>query len=89
MPDSDGGTLDRVLAAEGAGVGGVLGDLHLLDRLAESRSVTDTVLSGHSCLSGPIDLKWREKHQSLAPFRGDTGLVEASGGEDAPLGHFG
>lgn len=53
VPDADGGALDGVLAAEGARVGGVLGDLHLLDRLAESGSVTDTVLSSHSGLSGP------------------------------------
>lgn len=35
MPDSDGSALNRVLPAEGAGVGGMLGDLHLLHLFSE------------------------------------------------------
>lgn len=49
VPDTDGVTLDSGLAAEGAGVLGVLGDFHLLDGLSERGTVS---LSIHvsSCL---------------------------------------
>ena len=40
LPDSDCLALHRVFAAEGAGVSGVLGNLHLLDLLAERGTVS-------------------------------------------------
>lgn len=40
VPDADGVTLDAGLAAEGADVLGVLGDLHLLDRLTQRGTVS-------------------------------------------------
>ena len=43
-------TLDGVLAAEGAGVAGVLRDFDLLHLLTERGTVTGTVLSGDADL---------------------------------------
>jgi hypothetical protein len=40
LPDADSLSLDAVLAAEGAGVSGVLGDFHLLDLLTEGGTVS-------------------------------------------------
>lgn len=40
VPDADGLALDGVLAAERAGVPGMLGDLHLLHLLSEGGTVT-------------------------------------------------
>ena len=45
LPDTDSGTLDSVLSAEGAGVAGVLRDLHLLDLLTERGTVSVGELS--------------------------------------------
>lgn len=39
-PDADAVSLDGRLAAEGAGVAGVLGDFHLLDLFAEGGAVS-------------------------------------------------
>lgn len=39
-------TLDGVLAAEGAGVGSVLRDFHLLHLLPERGTISGTVLAG-------------------------------------------
>lgn len=39
-PDADAVSFDRVLAAEGAGVAGVLGDFHLLDLFAEGGAIS-------------------------------------------------
>lgn len=52
VPDTGGVTLDGRLAAEGAGVLGVLGDFHLLHLLTQGGTVPGTVLSGHA------DLLW-------------------------------
>ena len=41
-------SLQTVLAAEGAGVGGVLRHLHLLHRLPERRTITRRVLASDS-----------------------------------------
>jgi hypothetical protein len=40
VPDSDGVTLDSILAAEGADVAGVLGDLHLLHLFSEGGAIS-------------------------------------------------
>ena len=50
-PDAHAGPLDGVLSAEGATVGGVLGDLDLTKELTEGGTVTGTVFSGDSDLS--------------------------------------
>lgn len=49
VPDADGVTLDAGLAAEGADVFGVLGDLHLLDRLTE-RGTVPLIVHVSNCL---------------------------------------
>lgn len=41
VPDTGGVTLDRVLAAEGAGVAGVLRDFNLLHLLTERGTITE------------------------------------------------
>lgn len=51
MPDTDGSPLDRVLATERAGVGGVLGDLHLLHLFSQRRTITRAVLADDADLS--------------------------------------
>lgn len=56
LPDADGLALDRVLAAESAGVLGVLRDLDLLDLATERGTVTGTVLSGDSNLDSALRL---------------------------------
>jgi hypothetical protein len=45
------------LAAEMAGILGVLCDLHLLDRLTEGGTIPGTVLPDNSNLLGPLGLK--------------------------------
>jgi len=52
VPDSHALSLQRVLAAEGAGVGGVLRHLHLLHRLPERRTITRRVLASDSDFLG-------------------------------------
>lgn len=47
VPDADGVTLNAGLAAEGADVLGVLGDLHLLDRLTQRGTVSLQVFGQH------------------------------------------
>lgn len=56
LPDADSLALDRVLAAESAGVLGVLRDLDLLDLTTERGTVTGTVLSGDSNLDSALRL---------------------------------
>lgn len=51
MPDAYGRTLDRVLSAERASVGGVLSDFHFLHLFSERRSITGTILSDNADLS--------------------------------------
>lgn len=48
VPDTGGVALDGGLSAEGAGVGSVLRDFHLLDLLTERGTISGTVLSGHA-----------------------------------------
>merc|ERR1711915_825379 len=48
VPDADDLSLEGVLAAEGARVGGVLRHLHLLHGLPQRRAITSRVLSGDS-----------------------------------------
>jgi hypothetical protein len=50
LPDANNLALDGVLAAEGAGVGGVLRDLRLLDLLTNHGTVAGTVLAHDSDL---------------------------------------
>ena len=50
VPDASGVALDGGLAAEGAGVGGVLRDFHLLDLLTQGSTVPGTVLAGDADL---------------------------------------
>ena len=45
MPDADDLAFEAVLAAKGAGVGGVLRHLHLLHRLPERRTIARRVLA--------------------------------------------
>lgn len=56
LPDADGLALDRVLAAEGASVLGVLRDFDLLDLTTQRGTVTGTVLSGDSNLDSALRL---------------------------------
>ena len=58
LPDADSLALDRVLAAESAGVLGVLRDFDLLDLTTERSTVTGTVLSGDSDLDSSLRLLW-------------------------------
>ena len=53
-PDASGLPPHLVLAAEGAGVLGVLGDLHLLHGLPQGGSVPGAVLTGDSDLLGAL-----------------------------------
>lgn len=48
VPDTGGVTLDGVLAAEGAGVTGVLRDFDLLHLLTEGGAITEVLVSGCS-----------------------------------------
>lgn len=50
-------TLKAYLAAECAGVLGVLGDLHLLDGFPERRTIASAVLADDSDLLGSLCLK--------------------------------
>lgn len=50
FPDSYAGSLDVVLTAKDATVGGVLGDFDLADQFSQSGTVTGTVLSGDTDL---------------------------------------
>lgn len=50
VPNAGRVTLDGRLAAEGASVGGVLGDFHLLDLLTQGSTVPGTVLAGNADL---------------------------------------
>merc|ERR1719158_40141 len=50
VPDAGGVAADGGLAAEGAGVLGVLRNLHLLDLLTQGGTVASTVLAGHADL---------------------------------------
>jgi hypothetical protein len=62
LPDTDSGTLDSVLAAEGASVSGVLSDFHLLDHLSQGSTITGTVLAGDAdflCALGHFDVDRR------------------------------
>jgi hypothetical protein len=52
LPDANHRPLDGVLAAERARVGGVLGDLDLLDLLTQRGTVAGTVLADDPDLSG-------------------------------------
>lgn len=52
MPDANGGSLDRALPAEGAGVGCVLGDLHFLDLFSERGAVACAILADDADLAG-------------------------------------
>jgi len=54
VPNSNDLSLQCVLAAKGAGVGGVLRHLHLLDGLSERRTVTRRILSGDSDFLGTL-----------------------------------
>jgi len=54
MPDADDLSLQCVLAAEGAGVGGVLRHFHLLHRLPERRAVTGRILAGNADFLGSL-----------------------------------
>jgi hypothetical protein len=46
----------RVLSAESAAVGGVLGDFHLLDHLTQSSAISGAVLAANSDLLGVVSL---------------------------------
>ena len=50
LPDAGGGSLDGGLAAERAGVLGVLGDFSLLDLLSEGSTITGAVLTNDTDL---------------------------------------
>ena len=56
LPDTNSGALHRVLAAEGAGVLGVLADFNLLDLLAGSAAVAGAVLADDSDFFGALGL---------------------------------
>jgi hypothetical protein len=50
LPDSDTGSLDRVLAAKDTTVGGVLTDFDLFHKFTQRRTVTGSVLSDNADL---------------------------------------
>lgn len=54
FPDPDDCPLDGVLPAEGAAVGGVLGDLDLAQELAERGAVSGAIFSGDSHFSRAV-----------------------------------
>jgi hypothetical protein len=58
MPDANGSTFHGVLAAEGAGVPGVLRDFHLFHLLTQGSTITSAVFSGDTnfaCAFGHIE----------------------------------
>lgn len=60
MPDTNGGTLNRILTAEGAGIPGVLRDFHLFHLLTQGSTITSAVFSGDTnfaCAFGHIEFK--------------------------------
>jgi len=54
VPNTHTLSLQRVFATEGAGVGGVLGHLHLLHRLPERRTVTRRILASDADFLGSL-----------------------------------
>jgi hypothetical protein len=55
-PDANSLALDRVLAAEGASVLGVLCDLHLTDLLSQRGTITSSVLADNANLLSSLGL---------------------------------
>lgn len=56
VPNAHSTPLHRILAAEGAGVAGVLRDFHLLDLLPQGGAIASAVLAGHTNLLRALGL---------------------------------